>query len=288
MKYAGCLLVLVVMIHLAGCRQQSSSHVVARVGESVLTLEDAKAHIDTTRGSVDHQLREYVSYWVSTELVYQEAKREGFDNSEQVQRQLEDVHRQLVNRTYLDKQIADDTAAADDQSLRQYYAAHASEFFIREDMIKLNVIAFNNRERASTFAASLTRGKPWSRAVENVVKDSSSSGTVVSSASGEFFTQHTLFPPELWKVAAALSVNEVTFPIKTPLGYYILQPVSILKQGAHAEFESVKDEVRQRLSQERRRNNYNNLLGTLRKRYAVEVFIDSDHSKDSSQTQTNE
>src|SRR6266481_998664 len=79
---------------LSGCRQQPSGRVIARVGTAELTLDEAKTHIDTTRAAFDYALNDYASYWVNTELLYQEAKRQGVENSPEFTRQLEEVRRQ--------------------------------------------------------------------------------------------------------------------------------------------------------------------------------------------------
>ena len=271
-----------------GCRQQKSSTIIARVGDAELTLEEARTRVDTTHGSITHQLQDYVSYWVNTELVYQEAKRHGVENSDQVHRQLEDIKRQLVNQAFLEQQVFADTAAREEQALHDYYTAHAPEFFVQEDMIKLNMIIFNDRASASTFAAAVSRGGLWNTAVQHVLQDVAASSGVVSFTANQYYTQHTLFPPELWKVAAALNINEVTFPVKTSLGYYVIQALSRRKQGAPADFDLVKDEVRHRLLLERRRTNYTELLGTLRKRYNVEVLMGADTSGDTVRVQVNE
>jgi hypothetical protein len=150
------------------------------------------------------------------------------------------------------------------------------------------MIVFNGRAQASAFAATVSRDGSWNTAVQYALHDTTASTGVVSFTTNQYYTQHTLFPPELWKVAAELNVNEVTFPVKTSLGYYVLQALALQKKGTPADFDLVKDEVRQRLRLEERRMHYTDLLGTLRKQYNVEVFMDADTSLDTTRIQTNE
>jgi hypothetical protein len=83
---------------LASCAREPSKTVIARVGDAELTLEQALAHIDTTRGAIGFQLREYASTWTTTELLYREAQRAGIEKSPEFQQQFEDVRRQLRHR----------------------------------------------------------------------------------------------------------------------------------------------------------------------------------------------
>jgi peptidyl-prolyl cis-trans isomerase C len=251
-------------------------------------MEEAASRIDSSRGSYDRQMQEYISYWISTEVVYQEALKEGVDKSPEIQRQIEEIRKQLVNRLYLDKQMESDTAGISDQEIAQYYEQHKQEFFLREDMIRLNIAAFHSREQASRFGASISKAGNWQETVQHFSADSASSGDVISFNNNQYHSQQTLFPPELWKVASALSPNEVSFPVKTSLGYFILQSLSYLKRGAEAEFEFVKDEVRQRFLRERHRERYTQLLGTLRKKYDVEVYVTNTQSSDSLEAPANE
>ena len=287
MKYVLSSLTLIILLNVSGCRTPRATSVLARVGEAELTLEEAKSHIDTTRGSVVHQLHEYVTYWVNVELVYQEAKRHGADQSGRLRLQLEDIKRQLVNRSYLEEQVFSNHDTASEQTLHDYFTSHSSEFFVREDIMKLNIAVFNDRTRASAFAAAISRGASWNTLTEDALQDTLPGG-VVSITANQYYTQHTLFPPELWKVASGLNLNEVTFPVKTAQGYYVLQALSHAKQGSPADFELARDEVRQRALVEKQEKQYAEFIGTLRKRYDVEIFMTAETSKDTMQTGTNE
>ena len=271
---------LIVALLLSGCRPQRSGKVIARVGDAELTLEEAKTHIDTTHTPSGYSLNDYVSYWVNTELLYQEAKRQGVEDSEEFTRQLQDVRRQLAGQTFLERTVYSDTAELTPDAIQQYFNRHVGEFRVRENTLKLNLIALNSRDRANTFAAALAQGAGWKTAVDNLLNDSAAAPSVLSVTPGKYCTSQTLFPPELWKVASALSVNEVSFPVKTAGGYFVLQSLAQLPEGSAAEFELARSEARQRLLIESRRRRYDDLLGTLRRKSDVEVMMDPHRTAD--------
>ncbi len=243
------------------------------MGSDTLTLEEAVRHIDTTRSDKNIQLRQYVASWINVDLVYQEARRKGIENSASVNRQLEDIRRQLATQSFLEQYVYNDTTAIPDDTLRSYFGNHATEFFIREDVKQLNIALINSREKASAFSATIAQGTPWGAALAAFVKDSSSASTLLSVSTGKYYTVHTIVPQEIWKVTQSLSPGEVSYPVRTAAGYIVVQTVRTFKQGGSSPFDLAKDEIFQRILLDRRRKNYDEFLRTLRNRYPVQVYF---------------
>jgi hypothetical protein len=99
------------------------------------------------------------------------------------------------------------------------------------------------------------------------------SRTLRAVARNQYFTQATLFPEELWKLARTLPKEEVSYVVKAAAGYYVLTVHALKHVGETPEFEYVKDEVRERLLIERRRTRYEQLVSDLRTRHKVEVNL---------------
>ena len=270
-------------ILLASCAREPEKRVIARVGDAELTLERAMAHIDTTRGAIGVQLQEYANVWATTELLYREAQRAGIETSPEFQQQFDDVRRQLVTERYLATMLAESSGVVDADSMKAYYDGHAKEFLLRENMLKLHIMICAKREQASNFAASVVQKTSWSAAAREAAGDSSAERGLYSDVSPRYYSQSTLYPLELWRVAASLGVNEVSFPVRSADRYYVLQLLATAQQGRQAEYEIVEDEVRQRILIERRRKEYADLLGTLRSRYAVEILLNGTMANDTLQ-----
>jgi hypothetical protein len=81
----------------------------------------------------------------------------------------------------------------------------------------------------------------------------------------------TLFPEELWKLARTLPREEVSFPLKTDLGYTILRVHEIHRQGDIPPLTYIRKEVQERLLMDARRWRYDEFVGTLRERHSVDV-----------------
>ncbi len=267
-----------------GCRRQTDVTILARVGDATLTLDEAKACIDTTRTPYDDRVNVYINRWVEDEIFYQEALRKGRQDMEQYKKQMQELGRQITIQNFLRQEVYNDTAEISDEALRQYFTNHQSEFYVREDMVRLNLITFSERKPAVSFAAALNSGTSCTDAAGGVVYDTSSAKKIVVREENRLYTRKTLYPTELWRVASILGPNEISFPVKTTLGYSVLQVLDKVKTGSPATIDVVYDEVKMRLIMEERRSRYDNLINRLRGNYRVEIFSSTEKETDSAYT----
>ncbi len=261
------------------CEQKKESTIIARVGSVALTREETIDHIDTALGTTQQQLSAYVTAWVNAELIYQESQRSALQTSDKIERNVHDVRRQMVNNAYLEQYVYAESVNIDEQRLHKYYEDHVSEFLAREDMRKLHIAIFNSRERASMFTSYVLRTSNWNAALN----DSSIAQSIAATMPEQYYSQQTLFPAELWRASTTLAINDISYPIKIPFGYAVIQLLVMVQQGKSAPFELVRDEIEQRIIIEARRKKYGELLGTLRQRYAVEIFTTSFSAPDTGQ-----
>jgi len=123
------------------------------------------------------------------------------------------------------------------------------------------------------------RTSNWNAALN----DSTIAQSISATMPEQYYSQQTLFPAELWRVSSTLTINDISYPIKIPSGYAIIQLLAVVQQGKSAPFELVRNEIEQRIIIEARRKRYTELLGTLRQRYAVEIFTTSPFAPDTGQ-----
>lgn len=269
----------------SSCRQSSQTGtLLARVGDRVLTLEEARSEIDTSQQPFNRNLQSYVASWVDNELLYQEATGSGVERTQPFQHDLSEAKRQLLIHHFLQRELHSDKSVVTEEEMLTYFQQHSAEFFVREDMVRLDLIAFSTREQATTFAAAVSRGSPWEEVLSTVLADTTKAPSIVVSSVNKYYSQRTLFPPELWKIATTLNINEISFPLKTSAGYFVVQPLALVHQGKSADFDLAREEVRDRLQIEKGRQQYENLLGTLRKRYNVEVVLPMGTQRDTVQS----
>jgi hypothetical protein len=104
---------------------------------------------------------------------------------------------------------------------------------------------------------------------------------MVARMDSAYYSQRTLLPVELWRVASASTKPEPSFPVHTNEGFYILIVWKLGRQGQVADLAYVEQEIRSRLTIERRRRALDSLIERLRSNHAVEFMV-SDQTDTSS------
>lgn len=258
-----------------GCAKKPESNIryVARVGDVRLTPEELSK---SGTAHAEHLSRQYVSNWVTGELLYQEARRNGFAEADEVVRQIEEAKRELVINAYLEKKVyAEEPSDINDEELSAEFKYHRDAYRLHEDVAKMSFAVFEEREPANGFRLKMLRGASWSDAVKEFQSDSETKQQILRVATREYFTQSMLFPEELWKIARTLSKEDISYVVKTSAGYCVVLVHATMKQGEIPDFDYARNEIKERLVIERRKLQYEELLSTLRTKYDVDVRLDS-------------
>lgn len=253
----------------AGCTQpRDNGQYVARVGDAVLTEEDLqKAGLQS-----DNLRRDYVSAWITSQLLFQEAKRRGLVESDDVKRRSADALQQIAVSALLDKEVYDDDSSAiSNAMIEAEFRANAAAYRLREDVVNISYVLFDERDAANAFRSRLIRGAAWSDALDAVRSDPSTSANLLRVAVQEYFTRAMLYPEELWKIARTLNTGDVSYVVRTNAGYCVVKVHDARRQGEVPELDYARSEIRERLLVKRRSERYGELLSTLRSRYRIDV-----------------
>ncbi|MEX2088975.1 MAG: peptidyl-prolyl cis-trans isomerase [Bacteroidota bacterium] len=277
MRPTDAILLALLVLAGAGCQKAESPQTpVARIDNRTLTLETVRAQLDSTHGISEAQLQEFIRRWINNEILFREAVRRGLDRDETVNARLEEVKRQLAINALLDQEIYNEkTLASSPEEVEAYYGEHQSEFTLPGDLALVSFVLFSDRDEANTFRTAVLRGTPWGDAMREVLGDPQASDLLVAHVDSMYYTQSTLFPAELWRVAVAAKRSEPSFPIRTDDGFYILIPWKLNRQGQTPDLAYVEQEIRSRLAMARRQRLLTTLIENLRARHAVEILIQS-------------
>jgi len=252
-----------------GCsRNEADKTPVARIDNQTLALEEIRAHLDTTREPSQAQIQQYIQRWLTEETLFREAVDRGMDRTDDMNKKVDDVRRQLAINALLEQEVyakpASDFSAGE---VREYYDSHLKEFNVMHDMALVSFALFKTRDAATEFRNLELKGMPWNSAVRQQAQ------SIVHHVDSSYQSEATLLPAELWRVASKSAIREVSFPINTDHGYYILTVWKFLKQGQTADLPLVEQEICGRLIVERRRQMYSHLVQNLRAKHAIEVFV---------------
>lgn len=265
-----------VLLLAAGCTGTDKQRTyVARVGTAELTADDLRYMADSTV-TAGRSPREAVNDWIVNELLFQEAARRGLTAAESYRRQVDDAKKRLAIAALLDQELyaPDDTVLVNNAAVDAAYEASPDEYVLHEDVVLASYIMFAERDAANGFRSAVLRGMNWSDAVREARRDPKTSSLVLQTAYRQYFTQATMFPPELWKLARSLGRDEVSFVLQTSRGYFVVRSNGIRRQGEAPDLEYVRSEIRQRLLVTERRARYERLVENLRSRYGIDVRME--------------
>ena len=261
-----------------GCNHRSpgdGTPVVARVGDRTISGRDLEAQIGFfghSKQLMDHYSRpekkkELLEGMIQSEVLFQEARRLGYDRDPAVRRDM--VNRMLQKE--VDSQV--NAQVISDADMEQYYKTHPSEFS-RPDQVRFTQIVVKDRAKALKVAASakaLPKGDAEAlRAL--VAKESEDEASRARGGDmGTVDRKTSSLPTAVVDAAFALAqVRDVSDPIQTEHGYTIV--VLIKKQpGFSKSLAEAKTDIRSRLSYELRQQKRNSLMAEIRKKAKVEI-----------------
>ncbi len=260
---------------MAGCSQsEQESNVVARVNNTVLTQEMIRNSSGSERPLTQSEIQQFANRWVINELLYQEARQRGLHESEQVQRTVNEALKQLSIAELLEVEVYQDAEASIEQNtVAAYFQQNSSEFILKEPLVRLSLAIFQSIEPAIKFRTAVLRDNAWTPRLDEVRSDAEQG--LISSSDSIFYSQSTLYPPELWKVASALGMLEVSFPVKTSVGYVVMRSLGQFKAGTNAPLSFVEGQIRNRLVMEQRQQKYQQYLQNLRSRHTVQMMFEA-------------
>ncbi|MFA6457121.1 MAG: peptidyl-prolyl cis-trans isomerase [Bacteroidota bacterium] len=260
------------LIAAAGCTQtEENGSVVARVNDKVLTMESIRKHIDPSQQLTQSEIQQYANRWVINELLFQEAQQRGYDGSEQIKEKMEEALKQLTIADLLEKEVYSMADGSIQQSeIATYFQEHGAEFTLQENIIRLSMVVFRDLEPANQFRTAALGVDGWHKSLERFGDDMSKG--VLSATDSSFYPQSSLYPPELWKVATAMGIQEVSFPVKTSVGYVVIRSLGQFKSGTSSPLAYVEQQIRSRLIMERRQLRYQQYLQSLRSKHSVQIM----------------
>jgi peptidyl-prolyl cis-trans isomerase C len=196
---------------------------------------------------------------MAEKLILAEATAKGVDKSDAVVKQLEDMKKKLVVKSFLDSKTAEMITDADLK--KQYDAIVAVNKDERE--VRARHILVPTEAEAKDVRKKLDEGKKF----EDVAKDfSKDPGSAKNGGDLGYFTKDKMVKP-FADAAFAMKKGEISQPVKSDFGWHVIkvEDSRAVKPPAFAE---VKEQIRNKLQQEK----LNEYVGGLVNAAEVKVF----------------
>ncbi len=242
--------------------------VVVEVNGEQITLGEIEERLRLLAPAVRIRIREnkeqFLEGLVQAELLYQEAVRLGVDKSPRIQKRVERLKRRLVIEQFLKRDV--ETANVSEEQLRDFFAVNKDRFR-RKESVTLAHIVLETEKEAWDAVAELRRGIPFGQVARrrSIFESTRDAGGAMGTA------DRGTLEKALEDVAFQLPIGQPSEPIKTSAGWQIIR-VTERVGAADAKYEDVQDDVRLLHAEIRRRESYEALLGSLRKKAKIKVF----------------
>jgi peptidyl-prolyl cis-trans isomerase C len=180
------------------------------------------------------------NYVITREVLFQEAKRKGFDRNERIVSKVEDFRKALVIDALLEEALKEKTLVSDEE-VRQYYAEHKDQFAEPEE-VRIRHIFVNSEATLKEVLARLSKGEKFEKLASryNVDKSREDGGNLGYIRRGQLAPLFAQFEEAAFLLKEKGSVSEV---ITTPYGFHLIQ-LDDKRGTVHRSFEQVKDKIR--------------------------------------------
>ncbi|MBN1560078.1 peptidyl-prolyl cis-trans isomerase [candidate division KSB1 bacterium] len=250
------------------------SPVVASSGNATLHLDEIRAILNSNPGLQlsKIQLQNYVQRWSEKELIYQQALVEQFDKNPAVQKKIYELNKDFIVAAYLQEKI-DSNLSVSESEILLYYNENAEEFVRDKDFYNIQLMLLKSATEAYEIRGKIAAGEDFA----TLAKESSIDASKESSGNMGWITPDRL-PEQIARRLAGLSLNTVSTPIYTSLGYYLVLVRDIREKGKVQELEEVRDIIEWRVKARNREDSYKELLSQLNEEAKIDIkwnYLDS-------------
>jgi len=232
---------------------------VARVDGTVLT-KDELAQVAGYSSEIlsSGYVKDVVNSWIDQELLYREAMKRKLEKREDIRREIENYRRYILTE-HLIQEVVLDGIEIDEDSLLEYYNRNSSLYTAQSDMVRLVLLNVEDADTARSVYERITSGVPIERFEPFLY---------LSDSTGNFFARDEL-PKEVAKVAFSMEDGELSEPIETDFGYFIVKRISSVSQGTILPFEAVRDDIHYILYSRRSSDRINSFIDSLRREHSI-------------------
>lgn len=225
-------------------KYRKGDYVVAKVDGEPIRLSEVEAHWATffqnatppDLSSFDEKVRQsVVREVINKHLVYNDALRQGYLRNADIQRQLQELQRQLVIQTF----VADKAKnIVTEDALKAAYDAKVAAAKDQDEVRARHILVASEPE-ALDILKLLDKGEDFEKLAKEKSDDKA---TAVKGGDLGYFTRERMVP-EFTNAAFDLRKGEVSKPIKTDFGWHIIKLEDRRKLQV-GKFEDMKEQLK--------------------------------------------
>ena len=253
---------------LTGCgKAPTEETVLVSIGETNITVSDFNERIANLppryKEIIVNRKDEYLEELINNTLLYQEAVRQGLDKDNDVLRVIEEAKKKIIIARLLEDKV-DRTIEVTDEDVKAYYDAHKDEYMTPEVM-RASHILVPTRSAAELIVDELAKGEKF----DDLARAKSIDPTAQKAGDVGYFPKGQLMP-EWDNACSKLKVGQTSGVVRTSLGYHIIK-LTDRRSPQSRPIDQVADNIKAKVSAQKRQSLFDELLDKLRKKTPVEI-----------------
>lgn len=256
------------LIGLAACNN-SGNHTepmrLARVGNSYLTVEEARAEIPQFiyRQDSTQALLSYREEWIQNQIVLQEAERLRLRQNEDVRKRLRQAQQEVLSQALKDYVLSEynENLEVTDEEARNYYQAHKDQFILNERYVQFRHVETRDLESARAAKRAIMQGRPW----EEVAREYSMNPEAKIRASNQYLPISMAMADIniMNRYLNIIGQTEISPIQRVGNTYHFVQLMDSRARGAHPDLEWLIEQIKDWLLLDKRRRHFSSYLKNL-------------------------
>lgn len=272
---ANCGSLLTVILLFTQCqylpKTEDAETIVARVNRVVLTIDEMETEMkaSTLADATPQMRKDWVSGWIRTELLYQEALQRNLDNDDKTVRELSRIRKDHLANSVLENLLSDSLLVVPDDEVQEYYDSHQQEFIYHEPELRLSVIVLPDEATARQIRNQLSRRRSsfGQLARARSIHPSSANGGDLG-----YLKKADISDISVQKLVFSMYVGQISRPVLSESGSLIFRVMDRREVGTLPSLDDVRSEIVNRVLLERRRNLVKQFVESLRLDADVEIY----------------
>ena len=272
-----------VFVPMASAAQDGAKQVVARWGKSVITNEDLDIRIKGYPPELQERLKDpgqrkqYIESLIQILTAGAEARAQKIDKEKEISIRIDDMINSILLQEYINRKMKD-LPPPTDQEIKAFFDAHQNEYvtpvFIHAQHILIEAKPDAPEEAVTAAQAKATKvydelaaGGDFGKLAQQYSDDRETRDN--GGDLGLFRADQMV--PEFSGPVFLMQKGELGKPFRTPFGFHVVKVNDVLPATQMA-LEDVKDDVQNRLENEKKEKLVYSELDRLKKKYKVEIY----------------
>ena len=283
--------VAVIILFVSGVASAADPEILARVGNKNITKADIEALISFYPANQQAIIRmdpkneeALLNNYVTILAVAETARRQGFDKEKNMRKQIQILSDEHLAKGYVQKNVLSKVKVTD-KDVEEYYKNHPKEFEKPETVKARHIlIGFKGdmtedqkkelRKKADDVLKKAKGGDDFAQLASEYSDDP---GSKTKGGELGYFPKGNMVP-EFENAAFNLKPGEISNVIETPYGYHIIK-VEDKKAGEMPAFDSIKEQVRVKATQDAEQKKINEFIEKAKKDTKATIYSQSKEKK---------